>query len=285
MSKLIAASDSDDAPVSFVNISEPRLSRTKPDQKHPFDYGQIEYMTSAIVIALVVHIGIETQISSIQRLVSVKTKTDRANKALPGSFEHPGGLCLWNRQYRSPERVSIFLTSCPLPCMQPPISGKDPCSLFCGKDGQRGLSCIIWLTSRNSRLQAEGGGAYDDKNRKGTVPPAGGAADRRDLACQAGVLWKKFSNYAVFRHPENGKWFALLMDPTWEELHLPGEGKTEILEVKCPANLKQELGGIPGILPAYRMNRNNWISVLADGSVPEEIIRRVLEASWQLTEK
>ena len=47
-------------------------------------------MTSAIVIALVVHIGIETQISSIQRLVSVKTKTDRANKALPGSFEHPG---------------------------------------------------------------------------------------------------------------------------------------------------------------------------------------------------
>ncbi|WP_300899663.1 MmcQ/YjbR family DNA-binding protein [Faecalibaculum rodentium] len=98
-------------------------------------------------------------------------------------------------------------------------------------------------------------------------------------------MWKKFSNYAVFRHPENGKWFALLMEPTWEELHLPGEGKTEILEVKCPANLKQELGGIPGILPAYHMNRNNWISVLADGSVPEEIIRRVLETSWQLTEK
>ncbi|WP_300919811.1 cation transporter [Faecalibaculum rodentium] len=92
MSKLIAASDSDDAPVSFVNISEPRLSRTKPDQKHPFDHGQTEYMTSAIVIALVVHIGIETQISSIQHLVSVKTKTDCANKALPGSLNIQEGF-------------------------------------------------------------------------------------------------------------------------------------------------------------------------------------------------
>ncbi len=96
-------------------------------------------------------------------------------------------------------------------------------------------------------------------------------------------LWKEFPEFTVFRHPENRKWFAILMNPTWNELHLPGEGKTDILVVKCPSELKQEYEGKPGILPAYHMNKKNWITLLADGTVSEDTIEKFLKASFELT--
>ena len=38
-----------------------------------------------------------------------------------------------------------------------------------------------------------------------------------------------------------------------------------------------------GFLPAYHMNRENWVSVLLDGTVPEEEIKRLIELSYELT--
>lgn len=98
-------------------------------------------------------------------------------------------------------------------------------------------------------------------------------------------LWKKFPDYAVYRHPENRKWFALLMNPTWEELHLPGERTTEILELKVPEELRKEYEGKPGILPAYHMNKENWLRVLADGTVSKETVETLLKASFEATLK
>lgn len=64
-----AANNLGDALGSFVTIIGTRLSTRKPDRRHPFGYGRIEYITSAIVAALVLYVGIETLISSIQALI------------------------------------------------------------------------------------------------------------------------------------------------------------------------------------------------------------------------
>ncbi len=64
-----AANNLGDALGSFVTIIGTRLSQKKPDHGHPFGYGRIEYMTSAIVAALVLYVGIDTLISSIQSLL------------------------------------------------------------------------------------------------------------------------------------------------------------------------------------------------------------------------
>ena len=36
----------------------------------------------------------------------------------------------------------------------------------------------------------------------------------------------------------------------------------------------------PGFLPAYHMNKQNWISIILDGSVPDDKIFPLLELSY-----
>lgn len=38
-----------------------------------------------------------------------------------------------------------------------------------------------------------------------------------------------------------------------------------------------------GIMPAYHMNKLHWISVLLDGSVPEEKVRELIDMSFMAT--
>ena len=38
--------------------------------------------------------------------------------------------------------------------------------------------------------------------------------------------WSRYDTNAVFRHVENKKWFALVMDVRREKLGLPGDGET-----------------------------------------------------------
>lgn len=96
-------------------------------------------------------------------------------------------------------------------------------------------------------------------------------------------LWMKFPRYAVLRHRENAKWYAAIMDVSKEKLGFSEEGAVDILNVKCePA----QIGGLlkkKGFLPAYHMNKENWLTILLDGSVPDEELIRLLEHSYDLT--
>ena len=88
---------------------------------------------------------------------------------------------------------------------------------------------------------------------------------------------------AVLRHPAGGKWFALLMTVPRARLGLPGEGRADVLNLKADPLLVASLRGEPGFLPAYHMNKSNWVNLLLDGSLPEEEIIRLLELSYDLT--
>lgn len=45
-------------------------------------------------------------------------------------------------------------------------------------------------------------------------------------------LWRRFPNYAIFRHSDNRKWFALIMDVEKEKLGLAEKTKVYILNIK-----------------------------------------------------
>ncbi len=89
----------------------------------------------------------------------------------------------------------------------------------------------------------------------------------------------------VFRHQPTRKWFGLIMEVQRSRLGLPGGGMVSVLNVKCPALLSGSLRMQEGILPAYHMNKNSWISILLDGSVPEETVRSLIDMSFDLTRK
>lgn len=103
------------------------------------------------------------------------------------------------------------------------------------------------------------------------------------LGAEPDHLWAKFPRYAVLRHSETAKWFAVFLEVPGTRLGLERPESVDILDVKCGPLLAGSLLGIPGILPAYHMNKSNWVNLLLDGSLPEEEIIRLLELSYDLT--
>ena len=97
-------------------------------------------------------------------------------------------------------------------------------------------------------------------------------------------LWHSAPNYAVFRHSENRKWFGIVMDVPAARLGLEGEGKIDILNVKVNPEDALVLRLADGILPAYHMNKKNWVSVVLDGDIPDDMLLGFLEMSFQLTQ-
>ncbi|MBO7217417.1 MAG: MmcQ/YjbR family DNA-binding protein [Clostridia bacterium] len=92
-------------------------------------------------------------------------------------------------------------------------------------------------------------------------------------------------NTAVFRHSDNRKWFAIVMNIPREKLGLYGNTKIDVVNLKCDPLLTASLYNDGGIFPAYHMNKEKWISVLLDGSVDEEKLKWLLGLSFELTSK
>ena len=92
------------------------------------------------------------------------------------------------------------------------------------------------------------------------------------LGAEPEHLWAKFPRYAVLRHSGSAKWFAAFLEVPGTRLGLERPESVDILDVKCGPLLAGSLLGTPGILPAYHMNKSNWVTLLLDGSLPEEEI-------------
>lgn len=97
-------------------------------------------------------------------------------------------------------------------------------------------------------------------------------------------LWAKHPAYCVLRHVGNRKWFAAVMDVPRNKLGLSGDRMVEILDVKCDPVLLGSLLGTEGFLPAYHMNKSNWVTILLDGFVADDEIISLLNISYRLTE-
>lgn len=93
-------------------------------------------------------------------------------------------------------------------------------------------------------------------------------------------LWKKYPNYAVFRQFASKKWFAIVMDIPRNKLGFEGDGNADIMDVKCGPLMVGSLLAQDGFLPAYRMSKSSWISILLDETVPDEQIYPLLEFSY-----
>ena len=95
--------------------------------------------------------------------------------------------------------------------------------------------------------------------------------------------WMDTPESAVFRHPDNRKWFALVTTVSRSKLGLPGQQPVDIVNLKCDPLLIGSLRMEPGFYPAYHMNKDNWITAALDGSAPDDTIRMLLEMSYAAT--
>lgn len=95
--------------------------------------------------------------------------------------------------------------------------------------------------------------------------------------------WLAYPTYAVFRHQNNQKWFAVVMEIPKEKLGLPVGGCINVVNLKCDPLLIGSLRNEPGFFPAYHMSKAHWITAALDGSAPEDKIKWLLDLSFDLT--
>lgn len=87
----------------------------------------------------------------------------------------------------------------------------------------------------------------------------------------------------VLRHKNNKKWFALVVEINARKLGLAEDKTVDVLNIKCDPMMIGSLRMKEGFSPAYHMNKENWISILLDGTVSADEIKPLLELSYQLT--
>ena len=96
--------------------------------------------------------------------------------------------------------------------------------------------------------------------------------------------WRKFPGYAVFRHADNSKWFALAADVDREKAGFPGTGPVDVIDLKIDdLYFRDILIREEGIFPGYHMNKQHWISILLDGTVPDEQVFSLIDTSFLAT--
>ena len=100
-------------------------------------------------------------------------------------------------------------------------------------------------------------------------------------------LWpERNPDYAIFRHNHNHKWFALIGIISSKSLGIKEDKKVEIINLKFDKNQTFDFAETSDhIFPAYHMNKNNWITVLLDGTLPDEMVLELIKKSYLLTDK
>ena len=96
--------------------------------------------------------------------------------------------------------------------------------------------------------------------------------------------WRKYPGNAVFRHDDNRKWFALIMDVEGDKVGVSGADYVDVINLKVDDMFFRDMIiQEDGIMPAYHMNKMHWITVLLDGTVPEERVKGLIGMSFMST--
>lgn len=106
-----------------------------------------------------------------------------------------------------------------------------------------------------------------------------------EYAISPDYLWERLPSACAFRHRGTKKWFAVWMSVKRSALGQKGDEMVDILDVKNDPLLIHGLIDGKGILPGYHMNKQHWLTILLDGTVPFDKICSLVDISFELTKK
>jgi predicted DNA-binding protein (MmcQ/YjbR family) len=106
---------------------------------------------------------------------------------------------------------------------------------------------------------------------------------KQTYGVEADHPFERYPNYVAFRHPDDGKWFGLLMNVSPDKVELEGDEDIDILDVKCSPEDVKRLKGEEGFAPAYHMNKQHWITVVLNSPVNKQRIYDLIDGSFNAT--
>jgi len=83
----------------------------------------------------------------------------------------------------------------------------------------------------------------------------------------------------------SNKWFAIAMKIPQNRLGTDSEKMIDIVNVKAEPVLISGLWNTPGFYPAYHMNKTNWITIALDGTAPDDMVKMLVNMSFEETRK
>lgn len=101
--------------------------------------------------------------------------------------------------------------------------------------------------------------------------------------CTSDFPWMQYPSFRVFRHTNNKKWFAVIMDIPKNKIGLPSDDIISVVNLKSDPIMVGSLLRENGFYPAYHMTKSSWISVALDGSADDEKIKMLLDLSFEAT--
>ncbi|MFD0705208.1 MmcQ/YjbR family DNA-binding protein [Alloscardovia venturai] len=98
--------------------------------------------------------------------------------------------------------------------------------------------------------------------------------------------WHKYPAFFIIRHEHGKKWFGLIMAASEYTLGVSDDREKLIdaINIKLDPRDVEFFKDQPGFLPAYHMNKTHWVTVLLNGTVPDETLEELIKTSHDLTE-
>ena len=87
---------------------------------------------------------------------------------------------------------------------------------------------------------------------------------------------------AVLRHPDNRKWYAIVMRVSRRKFGFDSEEVIDVVNLKLPTEMFGSCGATDGVYPAYHMNKLHWISVLLLDA-PDDVVQFLVNVSFEAT--
>ena len=108
---------------------------------------------------------------------------------------------------------------------------------------------------------------------------------RDEYGVEPEFLWpERYPTYCIFRHGGNKKWFALIGRIEWKSLGRDGKELVDIINLKFDNGQALDFAeNTPGVYPAYHMNKQHWITIALDGTLPDEMVMELVKKSYLLT--
>ena len=108
---------------------------------------------------------------------------------------------------------------------------------------------------------------------------------RQEYGDELEFLWPKFSKNAIWRNQKNRKWYAaLLIIPRNKLPSQTSDEEVEIIDLRFHKNEALDFAASnPNVFPGYHMNKNNWITIILDDSMPTPEILNLIDQSYRIS--
>lgn len=96
--------------------------------------------------------------------------------------------------------------------------------------------------------------------------------------------WKDSPTFCTLKTNKKQKWYGLFMQIPYKVLGLKKEGLVAVVNLKNDFEVIEPLIDHKHFFPAYHMNKKHWFSVLLDNELDINIVKKLLDESYQSVE-